>query len=84
MMADTSRGSSWHEVVLLDAGVNKIQVIAAIRELTGLGLADAKALTDVVPSTVKKSVSTDEASRMKHRLESAGARVNIQQVEVIQ
>lgn len=78
MMTDTSSGSSWHDVVLLDVGANKIQVIAAIRELTGLGLADAKALTDVVPSTVKRSVSTDEASRMKHRLESAGARVNIQ------
>lgn len=78
MMTDTSSGSSWHDVVLLDAGANKIQVIAAIRELTGLGLADAKALTDVVPSTVKRSVSPDEASRMKYQLESAGARVNIQ------
>ena len=77
-MAGSNTNTSWYDVVLIDTGANKIQVIAAIRELTGLGLADAKALTDVVPSIVKRAVSDDEANRIKYKLESAGARVNIQ------
>lgn len=65
------------EVLLINAGMNKLQVIAAIREITGIGLADAKNLTDNVPSIIKRAISFDEANQIKYRLEMAGAQTEI-------
>lgn len=64
-------------VVLSNFGPNKIEVIKAIREITGLGLKEAKDLVEGAPSTVKDSVSKDDAAKMKKRLEEAGATVDV-------
>jgi large subunit ribosomal protein L7/L12 len=65
------------DVVLISAGAKRIQTIKAVRELTGLGLKEAKALVDSVPGTVKEAVSKDEAESMKTKLEDAGAEVEV-------
>ena len=62
---------------LMGAGDKKIQVIKVVRELTGLGLKEAKDLVDGAPSTVKEGVSKDEANAMKAKLEEQGASVEI-------
>jgi large subunit ribosomal protein L7/L12 len=64
-------------VVLKDAGGNKIQVIKVVRELTNLGLKEAKALVDGAPAVVKEKVSKDEADKMKAKLAEAGATIDI-------
>ncbi len=64
-------------VVLKDAGSAKIQVIKALRELTGLGLKEAKDLTDKVPATVKEGVKKADAEEMKQKLQDAGAVVEL-------
>jgi large subunit ribosomal protein L7/L12 len=64
-------------VVLTDAGANKIQVIKAVRELTSLGLKEAKDVVDGAPKAVKEGVSKDEANAAKAKLEEAGAKVEI-------
>ncbi len=64
-------------VVLLGAGDKKIQVIKVVRELTGLGLKEAKDLVDGAPKTVKDGVSKDDAAKMKASLEEQGASVEI-------
>ena len=64
-------------VVLLAAGDKKIQVIKVVRELTGLGLKEAKDLVDGAPKTVKENVSKDEAAKMKASLEEQGGSVEI-------
>jgi large subunit ribosomal protein L7/L12 len=64
-------------VVLTGAGDKKIQVIKVVRELTGLGLKEAKDLVDGAPKTVKEGVSKDEAAKMKAALEEQGAAVEI-------
>lgn len=64
-------------VVLLEAGANKIQVIKAVRELTSLGLKEAKDVVDGAPKAVKEGVSKDEANAAKAKLEEAGAKVEI-------
>ena len=64
-------------VVLMGAGEKKIQVIKVVRELTGLGLKEAKDLVDSAPSTVKEGVTKDEANAMKAKLEEQGASVEI-------
>lgn len=64
-------------VVLSSAGDKKIQVIKVVRELTGLGLAEAKALVDGAPKAVKEGVSRDEAEQVKTKLVEAGAAVEI-------
>jgi len=64
-------------VVLLAAGEKKIQVIKAVREITGLGLKEAKAVVDSAPGNVKEGVSKDEAEDMKGKLETAGATVEL-------
>ncbi len=64
-------------VVLTSAGDKKIQVIKVVRELTGLGLAEAKALVDGAPKTVKDGVSRDEAEQIKNKLVEAGAAVDV-------
>ena len=65
------------DVVLRDAGAKKIQVIKVVRELTGLGLKEAKDLVDGAPQTVKSGVSKDEAASVKAKLEEQGAGVDV-------
>ena len=64
-------------VVLKEAGANKIAVIKVVREATGLGLKEAKDLVDGAPKTVKENVAKDEAEKMKADLEAAGAVVEL-------
>jgi large subunit ribosomal protein L7/L12 len=65
------------DVVLKDSGAKKIQVIKVVRELTGLGLKEAKDLVDGAPQTVKAGVSKDEANTVKTKLEEQGAVVEV-------
>src|SRR5437773_6990892 len=65
------------DVVLMAAGDKKIQVIKVVRELTGLGLKEAKDLVDGAPKTVKENVSKEDAAKMKASLEEQGASVEI-------
>lgn len=65
------------DVVLASAGESKIQVIKAVREITGLGLKDAKALVDGAPKAVKEGASKADAEEMKKKLEAAGATVEL-------
>ena len=65
------------DVILKSAGGNKIAVIKAVREITGLGLKEAKAVVDGAPKTVKEAVSKDDAEAMKSKLEEAGAEVEL-------
>ena len=65
------------DVVLAGAGAQKIKVIKVVREITGLGLADAKALVDGAPKTIKEVVSKDEAEEMKTKLEEVGAQIEL-------
>jgi large subunit ribosomal protein L7/L12 len=65
------------DVVLTDAGQSKIPVIKVIRELTGLGLKEAKAVADEAPKAVKEGVAREEADQMKAKLEEAGASVEV-------
>ena|SRR5688572_29166332 len=64
-------------VVLKEAGGKKIQVIKVVREITGLGLKEAKDLVDGAPKTVKENVSKDEAAQLKTKLEAEGAVVEV-------
>ena len=68
---------SEYDVVLKDAGAQKIAVIKAVKEATGLGLGEAKAIVDGAPATVKEKVAKDEAEAMKKALEEAGATVEL-------
>ncbi len=65
------------DVLLKDAGGKKIQVIKVVREITGLGLKEAKDLVDGAPQTVKAGVSKDEAAGIKAKLEEQGATVEV-------
>ena len=65
------------DVVLASAGDNKIKVIKAVREITGLGLKEAKEIVDGAPKTLKEGVSKDEANEMKAKLEEVGAAVEV-------
>ena len=65
------------DVVLANAGAEKIKVIKAVREITGLGLAEAKALVDGAPKTLKEAVAKDEAEAMKAKLAEVGATVEL-------
>jgi large subunit ribosomal protein L7/L12 len=64
-------------VVLKDGGANKINVIKVVREITGLGLKEAKALVDEAPKPVKEGVNKDEANELKKKLADAGATVEL-------
>ena len=64
-------------VELTEAGAQKIQVIKALREITSLGLKEAKDLVDAAPKSVKEGVTKEEAEEMKKKLEEAGAKVTI-------
>jgi large subunit ribosomal protein L7/L12 len=65
------------DVVLTEVGANKIQVIKAVRELTSLGLKEAKDLVDSAPKAIKEGVAKDEADAAKAKLEDAGAKVEV-------
>ena len=65
------------DVILKDAGASKINVIKAVREVTGLGLKEAKALVDGAPAAVKEGVSKADAEDLKGKLEAAGATVEL-------
>ena len=65
------------DVVLADAGANKINVIKVVRELTGLGLKEAKAVVDEAPKAVKEAVSKDEAEKIAAKLAEVGAKVTV-------
>jgi large subunit ribosomal protein L7/L12 len=65
------------DVMLKDAGAQKVAVIKAVKEITGLGLGEAKAIVDGVPKTVKEKVSKEEAEEAKKKLEEAGATVEL-------
>ena len=65
------------DVILKSAGSRKINVIKAVREITGLGLKEAKALVDGAPKTVKEAVSKDDAEAMKAKLEEVGAEIEL-------
>ena len=73
--AAAAEESSTVTVVLADAGANKINVIKAVREATGLGLKESKDLVDGAPKPVKEGVARDEADKIKKALEEAGAKV---------
>ena len=64
-------------VALKEVGANKIAVIKAVREITGLGLSEAKALVDGAPSTIKENVPTEQAKEMEAKLKEAGAKVEL-------
>jgi len=64
-------------VVLEDAGANKINVIKEVRALTGLGLTEAKTLVESAPKAVKEGVNKEEAEKIKKTLEAAGAKVSV-------
>ena len=64
-------------VMLLEAGANKVSVIKAVREITGLGLKEAKDLVDGAPKAVKEAVSKADADAAKKKLEDAGAKVEL-------
>ncbi len=65
------------DVVLMDAGANKINVIKEVRALTGLGLAEAKALVEAGGKTVKEGATKEDAEKIKKALEAAGAKVTV-------
>ena len=65
------------DVVLTDVGSSKVGVIKAVREITGLGLKEAKEVVDNAPKTVKEGASKEEADQIKEKLEAAGAKVEV-------
>lgn len=65
------------DVILAEAGAEKIKVIKAVREITSLGLTEAKAFVESAPKAVKEGVTKDEAESVKKKLEEAGAKVEI-------
>ena len=72
------------DVVLTDVGANKIQVIKAVREATGLGLKEAKAIVDGAPATVKEAMPTADAEALKAKLTEVGATVELKYVHAKQ
>ncbi|MFZ9679938.1 MAG: 50S ribosomal protein L7/L12 [Bacteroidia bacterium] len=65
------------DVILKDAGANKLAVVKLVKDLTGLGLKEAKELVDSAPKTVKEKCPKDEADALKSKLEEAGAQVEV-------
>ena len=65
------------DVVLTDIGPEKIKVIKVVREITGLGLGEAKALVEAAPKAIKEAVSKDEAEELKKKIEETGAKVEL-------
>ena len=65
------------DVVLAEVGANKINVIKVVREVTGLGLKEAKEMVDGAPKTIKEAASKDDAEEIKKKLDDAGAKVEL-------
>ena len=65
------------DVILKNAGASKLNVIKVVREITGLGLKDAKDLVEAAPKALKEGISKDEAEKLKAQIEEAGAKVEI-------
>jgi large subunit ribosomal protein L7/L12 len=76
-VAEEAEEQTEFDVELTEAGGKKINVIKAIREITQLGLADAKALVEAAPKVVKEAISKEEAEEIKKKLEEAGAKVTV-------
>ena len=74
---EEASGSDTVDVILKSAGDKKIQVLKAVREITGLGLKEAKELVDAAPKPVKEGVSKDEAETLKKQLEEQGAEIEL-------
>ena len=75
--AAAAEEKSEFEVVLADVGAEKIKVIKVVREVTGLGLGEAKALVDAAPKTLKEAIAKDEAEAIKAKFEEVGAKVEL-------
>ena len=75
--AAAAEAKSEFDVVLTEVGANKIQVIKAVREATGLGLKEAKEIVDNAPKAVKEAVPTADAEALKAKLEEVGAKVEL-------
>ncbi len=76
-VAEPEEEQTEFDVILTEIGANKIQVIKAVRELTSLGLKEAKDLVEAAPKAVKEGVSKDEAQAAKTKLEAAGAKADV-------
>ena len=76
--APAEEAKSDYTIVLKDAGAQKVAVIKAVKDITGLGLGEAKAIVDGAPATVKEKVPAEEAEAAKKQLEEAGASVELQ------
>lgn len=75
--AAAAEEKSEFDVILAEAGAEKIKVIKAVREITGLGLGEAKALVDGAPKTLKEAASKEDAEAIKAKLEEVGAKVEL-------
>ena len=75
--ADAAEEKSSFDVVLKSVGANKLAIVKAVKELTGLGLKEAKDIVDGAPAPIKEGVSKDEAEALKKSLEEAGAEVEL-------
>lgn len=75
--AEAEEEQTEFDVVLEDPGSSKIKVVKAVREITGLGLKDAKDLVDNTPKPIKEGVSKEEAEEMKSQLEETGAKIEL-------
>lgn len=75
--AEAAAEKTEFDAVLASFGDEKIKVIKAVREITGLGLADAKAVVEAAPKAIKEGVSKDEAEELKKKLEEVGAKVEL-------
>ena len=75
--AEAEEEKTEFDVELTEVGANKVKVIKAVRELTGLGLKEAKAVVDGAPKVVKEGVSKEEADMVKEKLEAEGAKVTL-------
>jgi len=75
--AEVAEEKTAFDVILKSAGAQKLAVVKAVKELTGLGLKEAKDLVDAAPSELKKGVTKDEADALKKQLEEAGAEIEL-------
>lgn len=76
-VAEVAEVQTEFDVILLDAGANKINVIKEVRAITALGLKEAKDLVEAAPKPVKQGVSKEESDKLKKQLEDAGAKVEV-------
>ncbi len=75
--AGAAEEKSEFDVILADAGAEKLKVVKAVKEITGLGLKEAKEIVDGAPKTIKEAVAKDEAEKIKAAIEEAGAKVEL-------